>query len=160
MISLVAFQQDYQDLIDYTTTDGYQNRGTLRVQGLEAMVISPMHSWGQMSVSWTQLDFSYYSKTPLRRPPYLVTTSWMQEWGKWSTELSLRAVGSRFDNDNNSNQVRLTAYELLSGSVRYSSTESQQWILRVGNMTDRKYEDVWGYNTAPVNASVQWVGRF
>jgi outer membrane cobalamin receptor len=159
VLSLVAFQQDYQNLILYSSTDGYLNGGDLRVQGIESQIISPMHSWGQVSVSWTQLDFSHFDETPIRRPPYLATLNWSQEWGKWKSELRLRAVGGRKDRVNSKN-VSLIAYETLSGSLRYEATQNQQWVLNAGNLTDRVYEDIWGYSVAPLNLSLQWLGKF
>lgn len=156
LIGMVAFQQDFQNLIDYDTNEGYINRGTLRVQGLETYVISPEHSWGQVSVTWTQLDFSNYSKTPYRRPPYLGTVGWIARWNRWTTELNLRAVGGRKDVEN----TKLVAYELLSGSVKWAPDDRQQWALRLGNITDRQYEDVWGYGVAPINVSLGWTGKY
>lgn len=156
LISVVAFQQDFQNLIDYDSSAGYLNRGTLRVQGVETHVISPEHSWGQVSVTWTQLDFSHYSKTPYRRPPYLGTVGWVANWNRWTTELNLRAVGGRRD----VGSAKLVAYELLSGSVKWAPNNQQQWALRLGNITDRQYEDVWGYGVAPLNVSLGWTGRY
>lgn len=158
-VSVVAFQQDYQNLILYSSTDGYLNGGDLRVQGIESQVVSPMYSWGQVSVSWTQLDFSNFDETPIRRPPYLATLNWSQEWGKWKSELRLRAVGGRKDRANSKN-VSLIAYETLSGTLRYEATQNQQWVLNAGNLTDREYEDIWGYSVAPLNLSLQWLGKF
>ncbi len=159
LISLVAFQQDFQSLIAYTN-QGYQNRGTLRVKGIEASVISPEHFWGQVSLSQTFLDFSYYSKAPLRRPPYLTTVSWNTYFGKWMTELSARLVGGRRDTTDAGESAHLVAYETLSGSLKYNPDQKQQWSLKLGNITNREYEDMWGYSVTPVNATVQWLGKF
>ncbi|MBY0518090.1 MAG: TonB-dependent receptor [Bacteriovoracaceae bacterium] len=159
LISLVAFQQDFQSLIAFTN-QGYQNRGTLRVKGVEASVVSPEHSWGQVSLSQTYLDFSNYSQSPLRRPPYLTTVSWNTYVGKWMTELSARLVGGRKDTTSTGASAHLVAYETLSGSLKYSPDQKQQWSLRLGNMTNREYEDMWGYSVSPLNATLQWLGKF
>lgn len=158
VIGVVAFQQDFQDLIAFSVAEGYQNRGTLRVQGLESYVISPEHSWGQVTLTWTQLDFSHYSQTPLRRPPYLVTTGWIGKKGDWTLELNLRAVGGRKD-AGDSGTTHLVAYETLGGILGWNYNSQQEWSLRVNNMTDRQYEDVCGYGVAPLSAMLQWTGR-
>lgn len=155
-IDLVVFQQDFQDLILYDTTAGYSNGGTLRVRGLEANVLSPEHSWGQIKLTQTFLDYSHYQAPPLRRPPFLGQISWLGTWGKLQSELSARWVGGRKDTGNR----KMEAFEVLSGSLKFQLTESQQLSLKVGNMTDRQYEEVWGFTVAPVNVALQWLGRF
>jgi vitamin B12 transporter len=156
LIGFVFFQQDFKNLIDYSTTEGYVNRNTLRVKGAEADVVSPEHSWGQVSLTWTQLDFSYYTKPPLRRPPYLGQVGWFAALGDWSYELNLRLVGGRRDTDN----IRMTAYEVLSGAIKWRQDTHQEWTLKLGNITDRLYEDVAGYSVAPLNVSLGWSGRY
>lgn len=158
-ISLVAFQQDFKNLLSYTTV-GYQNRGALRVRGAEASVLSPEHFWGQVQLTASALDFSHYQTAPLRRPPYLVGTTWLGTWGRWGGEFGVRMVGGRKDLNSSNGISRLTAYELLSGALKFNPDDRQQWTLRVGNLTDRHYEDVWGYNVAPVNFALQWLGRY
>lgn len=159
--SLTAFRQDYTSLIVFTPAGarGYANQGALRVRGIEAEALSPEHSWGQVSLNGTWLDFSHYDQTPLRRPPYLVNTAWRCEQGRWGAEVSLRLVGGRKD-QGSARIERLAPYELLSGLLRWTPTEQQTWLLRVGNLADREYEDVWGYGVAPLNASLQWIGRY
>ena len=159
--SVTAFRQDYTSLIDYTPSGarGYANQGSLRVRGLEAEVLSPEHSWGQVTLTGTWLAFSRYDTTPLRRPPYLFNAGWRGEWGAWGAEMGLRLVGGR--RDQGATRIeRLAPYELLSALVRWSPDERQSWLVRLGNLTDREYEDVWGYGVAPLNASLQWLGRF
>ncbi len=158
---LVAFQQDFQDLVAFDMAAGYQNRGTLRVRGLETSLVSPEHSWGQVGLQWTQLDFSHYSKTPLRRPPYLGNLRWNRWWDeRWQAGLELRLVGGRRDVDASGGQARLSAYELLGASLKWLPDLRQEWTLQLGNVTDRRYEDLWGYSTAPAHATVRWVGRY
>lgn len=155
-VSLVVYQQDFQNLIQYDFTDGYFNSGTLRVQGTEASVLSPEHSWGQVRLTGTWLNYSHYSQKPLRRPPYIASMTWLSEWGKWRGELSARVIGDRTDSSNR----KLEAYEVLSGVLGFAPDATQEWSLRLGNLTDRRYEDVWGYTVAPVNLALQWVGRY
>ncbi len=159
--SLTLFRQDFTSLIAYTPAGprGYANHGALRVRGLEAEVLSPEHSWGQVMLTGTWLDFSHYARTPLRRPPYLVNGTWRGERGDWGAELGLRLVGGRRD-EGSAGIEGLAPYELLSAALRWSPDEAQTWLLRIGNLTDRDYEDVWGYGVAPLNASLQWVGRY
>ncbi len=161
-VSVIAFQQDFKNLIVFTPSGvtGYENRGTLRVQGVEASVLSPEHAWGQIGVTGTWLDFSHYQSTPLRRAPYGLNAHWVGSWGKWGSELSLKAIGGRRDVVAGGGTQGLTAYELLSGALKWSPVDQQQWVLRAGNLTDRDYEDVWGYGVAPLNASLQWIGRY
>lgn len=161
-VSVTAFQQDFQNLIVFTPAGvtGYENRGTLRVQGIESAVLSPEHSWGQIGVTGTWLNFSHYKQTPWRRAPYSLNTYWLGTWGKWGSELNLKAIGGRKDRTVTGGTGHLTAYELLSGALKWAPDEHQQWVLRAGNLTDREYEDVWGYDVAPLNASLQWIGRY
>lgn len=159
--SLVYFQQDFQDLIAFDGANGYANRGTLRVRGLEAAGLTPEGALGQLGVSWTLLDFSHYTKTPLRRPPYLSTFSWTRGWGaRWETGAQLRLVGGRTDVNSSGGQAPLAAYELLGLTVKYFPDVYQEWLLQIGNVTDRRYEDLWGYSTAPVSVMLKWLARY
>mgnify|MGYP003393396798 CR=1 FL=1 len=155
-MSLVAFQQDFKNLIQYDTTDGYFNGGALRVRGTEATVLSPEHSWGQIKLSGSWFDYSHYDTAPLRRPPYLGSLLWLGQWGNWGTELGARWLGGRKDTSNH----KMEAFEVLSGAIKFSPDEHQQWSLRAGNLTDREYEEVWGYTVAPINLALQWIGRY
>lgn len=156
---LIVFQQDFKNLIAYTN-QGYANRGTLRVQGAELSLLSPEHFWGQLRMNLGVLDFSKYSQVPLRRPPSYGNISWLLNQEKWGFEVGARFLASRFDNDFAGTRQRLSAYELLSGKIRYSQDASQDLILMLGNITDRQYEDIWGYAVAPLNLSLSWTKRF
>lgn len=155
-VGLVFFQQDFQNLIQYDFTNGYFNSDTLRVQGTEATILSPEHSWGQVKLSGTAFSYTNYDTRPLRRPPYVATLQWIGSWGKWTTTLSGRFIGDRKDSSNR----KLESYEVLGANLKYASSENQEWSLKVGNITDRKYEDAWGYSIAPANVALQWIGRY
>lgn len=154
---VVFFQQDFSQFIQYQSTPAlYLNGGSLRVRGVETSVLSPEHSWGQMRMNWSWLDYSHYQRKPLRRAPYIGSITWMATWGRWGSELSARFVGGRTDFDAHT----MAAYEVLSGSLSFTPDTHQQWTLQVGNLTDRDYEEAWGYTTAPLNLSLQWLGRY
>lgn len=157
----VLFQQDFHDLITYVTSEGYQNRGTLRVQGLELSALAPEKNWGQLNSNLTFLRFDHYSQTPLRRPPYIITLEWLKDWGRhWRTGVNGRAIGVRQDQDADSHNSRLGAYQIFGVNLKWLPDERQEWILSSGNVTDRRYEDVWGFSTAPANLMLKWLGRF
>jgi len=156
---LILFQQDFQNLITFTN-QGYANRGTLRVQGIETNLLSPEHFWGQLRMNFGILDFSKYRQVPLRRPPSYGSLSWLWNQDKWSTELGVRYVAGRFDNDFEGKRQKLSAYELLNARVRYSRNLNQDIILMIGNLSDRQYEDVWGYAVAERNFSLTLSQRF
>lgn len=158
-LDLIVFQQNFQDLIIYSNT-GYQNRGNLRVRGVELSGLTQEYGWGQLSASASLLDFSDYSKTPLRRPPYLMSAAWIKTWGSFMTELNARAIGGRKDVDLAGENARLVAYEILNASVRWNPNAKEQWSFSLGNITDREYEDVWGYSVAPLNFQIQYLNRF
>jgi vitamin B12 transporter len=157
--SVVAFQQDFQNLLIYTN-DGYLNQGSLRVQGIESQITTPEFRFGQFALSHTLHDFSNFSQTPLRRPPFALGLNWKIDVNQFVFEVNGQFVGGRRDINFDGDTVKLVGYETLSAVVRYNYNESQQWILRLGNMTNREYEEIWGYSVAPVNANLQWIGRF
>ncbi len=157
--SLIFFQQDFQNLIAYTN-QGYANRGTLRVKGSELSLLSPEHFWGQVQVNFGLLDFSNFTQVPLRRPPSYGSLTWLLNHDHWGFELGARYLGSRNDNDFAGKRVRLSAYELLSGKIRYSRNQWQDLILMIGNISDRQYEDIWGYAVAERNYSITLNQRF
>lgn len=155
-LSLVYFQQDFKNFIQYDFTNGYFNSGTLRVQGTEATALTPEHNWGQLKLSGTVFSYSNYDARPLRRPPYVATLQWIGSWAKWTTTLSGRFVGDRKDTDNK----KMESYEVIGANIKYASSENQEWSLQMGNITDRNYEDIWGYSVAPANVALHWLGRY
>lgn len=157
--SALVFQQDFQNLIAFTNS-GYVNRGTLRVKGGEVSLLSPEHLWGQMLINFGVLDFSNFTQLPLRRPPSYGNLSWMLNHDKWGIEVGLRYLGTRRDVDFQGNNVKLSPYEILNSKLRYSFSTGQDIFLTLGNLTDRQYEDIWGYATAPVNWSLSYLSKF
>lgn len=155
----LVFQQDFENLIAFTNS-GYANRGTLRVKGAEVSLLSPEHVWGQMLINFGVLDFSKYTQLPLRRPPSYGNLTWMLNQDKWGLEVGLRYLGLRNDVDFQGNKVKLTPYELLNSKLRYSLTSGQDLFLSLGNLTDRQYEDIWGYSTASRNWSLTYLQKF
>ncbi|MFP5457157.1 MAG: TonB-dependent receptor plug domain-containing protein [Bacteriovoracia bacterium] len=159
VIELLLFQQEFRDLIVYSNA-GYENRGELRVRGVELSGVSPEHRWGQLRLSASGLDYANYQQSPLRRPRYLGSLQWTRTQGRVTTELGLRWLGARKDITDTGRVARLAGYEVLNAALKYAPNARDQWILRLGNVTDRTYEDVWGYSVAPINWQLQYLGRF
>lgn len=158
-LELLVFQQDFRDLIVYSTA-GYENRGELRVRGAEVSGTGPEFSWGQLRLSASGFDYANFQQSPLRRPRYVGSLQWTRTHGAVTTELGLRWVGARRDITDTGRVARLAGYEVLSAALKYAPNARDQWSLRVGNVTDRTYEDVWGYSVAPINWQLQYLGRF
>jgi vitamin B12 transporter len=157
--SVVLFQQTFENLIQYTNV-GYKNQGDLKINGVETLIRTPEMWLGQWQWQATYLDFSEYQSRPLRRAPFTHQVSWIYHWKHFSSETVLRTAGRRSDLDNNSTAVRLASYEVLDWILRFSPDSSQQWTFKLANVTDRWYEEVWGYNVMPRSVNLSWNKQF
>jgi outer membrane cobalamin receptor len=132
------------------------NQGSLKVRGADVTAKTQESSWGQIAVHYGLLDYSSYSSRPLRRPPYYGNMKWSKKKHRLEWEVMMQFLGGRWDRDFDSQQVKLGAYELLHFRSRYALGQQQELVVSLGNLTNRSYEDIWGYSTAPLNYSLSW----
>ncbi len=159
VLHLTLFEQNFSNLISYTNT-GYQNRGELVVRGLELGVAWELSGRDVLALTGTLLEFSQFERTPLRRPSHQGLARWGHEAGRFKSDLELRIVGERRDIDTAGEVRRLTPYELVNLRLSWELSRQDHVAVELQNLTDRDYEELWGYSVAPRSGYVSWQHRW
>ncbi|MFZ3194423.1 MAG: TonB-dependent receptor [Moraxellaceae bacterium] len=152
---LTAYQNDVKDLIEYNpATFGPANIGQARLQG-----VTLNNDWQldnlQAGLSYDYLDAEDRSNAANRgnQLRYRAKHSGVAYFGMQQDQLSgrveLQAVGTRYTNPSNTQQVAGYTLVNLSGSVEV--TPELKIGLRVNNLFDEQYESIKDYGTLGTN---------
>lgn len=142
------YRNDFQDLIVFDfTTFALENVGQARSSGVELTSMWTINDLNSLSAGYT-LDDTLNLDTGtrlLRRPrdkwTLGYTRNWMQKKG--SSTLQFLYFSDRLDTGN---QI-LPSYALLNLNNRYQVNDRMELTLRFDNITDTKYEQVYGYGS-------------
>lgn len=156
--NLSLFDTIYDDLITWGTSRGYFNQQKFRVQGIES---SYKWIYSQLTVRpfLTIQEFKDNETTILRRPrnfwgadvSYDVNASF-STWARFEYRSSSKDI-----NDIGTN-TKINGYEKVDLGVTYSR-QDQRYSLKVMNIFDREYEQLYGFNTQPRSFMLEWSGK-
>jgi vitamin B12 transporter len=147
------FENDFENLVNYDSSQGYINIGRAESSGVEVELEarpgrdllffgSLTHLRAQDMIAETSL---------LRRPKDVFSAGLSFSFLKsLACTLSLDCIGEREDMDYSSwpaRRVALPAYSLLDGVVSWDVRPGIQVFLRLDNILDAEYEMVYGYGT-------------
>ena len=156
-VSATAFLSRFTNLLDFDfATNGYVNIGRADMSGVElatTVVLVPSRLTLSGSYTYTDARDGTTGLLLARRP--LNSGSAMLTWtGRSGLEASLTAtlVGDRFSGSGET--MPLPAYGRLDLSASYPLTAHTRVFGRVENLTDARYQDPAGYNTAGLSAYV------
>jgi vitamin B12 transporter len=152
------FENSYDDLITWSMTQGYLNQQKFRVRGVES-------SW-KMGVSKISLrpfltiqDFRDNETAILRRPRNIWGTDLSYEfnskistWARWEYRSASR------DFNTTGGITKINSYEKVDMGVTYNLGQ-QQLALKVMNLFDREYEQLYGFSTQPRSFMIEWGGK-
>ena len=153
-LSAAYFHNDYHNLINYTqngTPNGqYENISNAGAHGLE--LVASYHAAAQVRLS---LNYTY-TKThdalgkPLPRRPASVSggTINFQATPRLGVNLDGFYVGDRLDPGPFPNVVNLPSYAVFNLATDYKLTPGYTAFLRVDNLFDKHYEEVYSYRAA------------
>ncbi|MHA6288789.1 TonB-dependent receptor plug domain-containing protein [Maricaulis sp. CAU 1757] len=99
--------------------------------------------------AWTQMRSEENGVAEIRRPDSLgsLTLDWSPQV-VWSGALTVDHVGAQTDTDFATfTTVRLPAYTLVGGQLRWAAGEALEVYVRGTNLLDEEYQDVVGYAT-------------
>lgn len=148
-LSVTGFQNNLSNLITFTNA-GYRNQGSFKTQGVEAGIKLKMNSlvWHN---SLTHQRFSDEQTRVLRRPLNLGQSS-LSYFLKESTELFIlaRFFSSRADLDPLGNEVKLNPFQVFDLGVHHKWS-NQDLTIRLVNIFDREYEELYGYSVMPLS---------
>ena len=126
-----------------------QNRGTARIIGFENVfdtTLSPDMNLGIATTWMSAKDLSTKQKLA-RRPNFNARIVFKYNKEKHAFTLESEFTGKKADVDNLGNPVSLGSHLVNNFSYTYSFTEKFSTYVRVKNILDYDYEDIYGYGT-------------
>ena len=160
-LSATAFLSRFTNLLDYeygigTSYGGYVNVGRATMEGVELggkLIIIPSRLSLDATYTYTDARDGETGLLLARRPIHSgsATLAWT---GPWGLEAALTAtyVGDRFSS--NGETSPLPAYTRLDLRASYPLNPQTRVFGRIENLTNVRYEDPAGYNTAGLSAYV------
>jgi vitamin B12 transporter len=160
-VTASLFDSDYTDLIFFDLVAGhYANINTASSRGVE---LGASHRFGALSasLSYTYLDTEDSSTGAelLRRPRHSGSLAIGYDFAPFTAELVVQHTGPRLD------VTDLAPYGNVTNEARTIADLTLRWVagafvpyVRVENLTDTRYEEVFGYPSAPrrISAGVRY----
>ena len=147
---LNIFRNDIDDLIatdaSFTSLANIQQA---RIDGLEATVSTTFSGWG-LDAALTLLDHENRSTGVglLRRPEQTLSINLARDFGVFDLTLNLLAQGEHLDIDPVSfGNSKVGGFGVLNVIAGYQLSEDFELRLRIGNLLDKDYQVVDGFNT-------------
>jgi vitamin B12 transporter len=160
---LNVFRNTIDDLIStdatFTTLANVQKA---RIDGLEASVARTIASW-QMNLALTLLDHENRStgKALVRRPDQTLSLNLAREFGDFDVLINVLGQGDHADIDPNTfGPSTVGGYTNVTLVAGYRLTDAAHLRLRIGNLFDRDYQIVDGFNTYGRTAQLSFDYRF
>lgn len=157
-LNVSFFNNKYDDLITWTMTQGYLNQQKFAVRGVESSFKFSVDKF-TMRPFLTVQDFRDNETTILRRPrniwgadlAYQINAK-LSTWGRWEYRSASR------DFNTTGGITKINGYEKVDMGVTYQLNQ-QQFSIKVMNIFDREYEQLYGFSTQPRSFMVEWGGK-
>ncbi len=147
---LNVFRNDIDDLISSNATfSSLANIQKARVNGIETTVSARLVGW-QIDAALTVMDHQNRSTgiELLRRPGQTFSLNMAREFGSLDLAINLLAQSDHLDIDPSSfANSRVGGYATFNLIAGYQISDAMELRLRLGNITDKDYQIVDGYNT-------------
>ncbi len=150
---LTYFETLFRNLIDFDFAAGYINVGRARTRGIEAFAEWRPRQDLSVRTSYTRLSAvdQATGAALLRRPRDKFSADVQARLlRRFDALVSVLVVGRRTDRDFSTTptqDVILHTYALLNAVISTPVTSSLDLFLRLDNITNARYETVWGYGT-------------
>lgn len=160
---LNVFRNEIEDLIasdaTFTTLANVQEA---RINGIEASFATVVAEW-QLSLALTALDHENRStgNALLRRPDQTISLNLARGFGNFDVALNLLAQSEHADIDPVTfGSSTVGGYALANLVAGYRINDAMNLRLRIGNLLDRDYQIVDGFNTYGRTAQLSFDYRF
>lgn len=169
---MVIFRRHLRDGIDYSYADNrYFNNNRATDNGLEAELLYRKDKWNlNLNYTWLNgevetvlygFDLQTYSYVPkgdtsfnyqFRRPAHTVNLNLgVQLHPKIYAAVQARYVGRRMEAQFMSAPVPLPAYVLVNANAEWKAARRATVFLTIGNLFNRRFTDILGFSTRPLN---------
>ena len=148
------YQLNTDSLIQGSGNTAINLDGTTKAQGVELTARATLNRLWTLSGSFTTTDAHTASGAVLvRRPKYKTALNILyQPTPRWSVNLNTvynqKVYDFAFDSSFNRTTVSLDDYVVSSLNVGFKANKHWRWNLRVENLFDEKYEEVYTYGTS------------
>jgi vitamin B12 transporter len=158
-----VFRNDIEDLISTDASfTSLANIQKARIDGVEATVSTRIAQW-QMNAALTVMDHENLSTGAnlLRRPEQTLSLNVSREFGSLDLAVNFMTQNEHLDIDPLSfGASQVGGYGIISLIAGYQISEEFGLRLRIGNLTDKEYQIVDGFNTYGRTAQLSLNYRF
>jgi vitamin B12 transporter len=158
MLGATLFDQESENLIDFSFTAGYDNIAFVESQGVELVGAYTFTSWLNVSANYTYIDAEDGDGNELTRLPETsanVTVSFDPE-GPFSGAVLVRYNGE----EANTNGTDLDSWTRLDLTGSYDLNDKVELYGRIENVYDEDYQQILGYGTPGTSGSLGLRLRF
>lgn len=158
MLGATLFDQETENLIDFSFTAGYDNIAFVESQGVELVGAYTFTSWLNVSANYTYIDAEDGDGNELARLPETsanVTVSFDPE-GPFSGAVLVRYNGE----EANTNGTDLDSWTRLDLTGSYDLNDKVELYGRIENVFDEDYQQILGYGTPGTSGSLGLRLRF
>ncbi|WP_127717753.1 TonB-dependent siderophore receptor [Halobacteriovorax sp. HLS] len=157
---LTYFNDNYDNIIDFdSVSNRYENISKADIEGFELNYFGESRSF-DWKVGTTLLsainnstgkEGQYLPRRP--RQKYNASLGW-NGFEKFNSIVDFSYVGERENSDFDT--IVLSSYFLVDLRFSYELGVDDKVLFKVGNLFDRKYEQVYGYGTPGINFNLTW----
>ncbi|MEE2922587.1 MAG: TonB-dependent receptor [Pseudomonadota bacterium] len=158
MLGATLFDQETENLIDFSFTAGYDNIAFVESQGVELVGAYTFTSWLNVSANYTYIDAEDGDGNELARLPETsanVTVSFDPE-GPFSGAVLVRYNGE----EANTNGTDLDSWTRVDLTGSYDLNDKVELYGRIENVFDEDYQQILGYGTPGTSGSLGLRLRF
>lgn len=148
---LTAFETHYRDKIAYVYGSDFKstpvNLNQAKARGVEWHGTYNLNGWAlDVGLNYQDVKDSSTGKRLLRQPRVLASLGLGKSWGKWVTQINWQGQGDMLDWNG-----KLSGYGVMNAAAFYNVSKDVKLGLTVGNVFNRHYQPLYGYNAMPRN---------
>jgi vitamin B12 transporter len=148
-LDLVYFDNRIHDLITYPAPMYVaKNIDRARIDGIELGYTGEFGDTHlKANATWQNPRDTGTGQVLQRRAKYFGSLAASHGFGSWNAGAEIRYSGARRDVDYSSTDVSLPAYQVMNLTSGYTIDKNFNLSLRVDNLFNRNYSEVYSYNT-------------
>ncbi len=154
LAAITYFHNNFVNLIDFSISEGYINIGEAETKGIELEFDLHASNTLTFTLVYTHSESrdKIHERRLLRRPEDTLSARLAFSFLiRWTAALSFDHIGRRADIDYStwpSRTITLPAYSILSGTLSYEVGQNMQLFVRLDNILNVRYMQVYGYGTS------------
>jgi len=159
ILGATYFDQDVEDLIEFTFSAGYQNIAQASIKGIELTIDAALTDTLSLQANYTHQDADDEGTDErlVRRPDdeAFAALTW-QPTGKLSTTIGLTYNGDELDTSGET----VPSWTRVDLRASYALTDTVELYGRIDNLFDEDYQQIFGYGTPGTSAFAGIRARF